>query len=170
MKSMTPRKAACSDTCWAMSATACCALNPAPRIAVTAWEKLGSVDRGVLAPLQYTVPAAPSTPNRVLSDAASFMVRSILVDNPRPDGLANTRPQVASKTGTSWGFRDAWSVGIVGPYVLAVWAGNFDGSSNPALVGIQTAAPLFDSMHLRACRAVRFRPIPATPMQCRRDR
>jgi penicillin-binding protein 1C len=71
------------------------------------------------------------------------VVGYILKDNPRPDGLANTHPQIAWKTGTSWGFRDAWSVGIFGPYVLAVWVGNFDGSGYPALVGLQTAAPLF---------------------------
>jgi penicillin-binding protein 1C len=108
---------------------------------VTLYAMLGN--GGVLAPLEYTVPAARRTPNRILSDDASFMVRSILEDNPRPDGLPNSHPQVAWKTGTSWGFRDAWSVGIFGPYVLAVWVGNFDGSGNPALVGMQTAAPLF---------------------------
>ncbi len=108
---------------------------------VTLYAMLGN--HGMLAPLQYTLPETHSVPNRMLSPAAAFMVLSILKDNPRPDGLANLRPQVAWKTGTSWGFRDAWSVGIVGPYVLAVWVGNFDGSGNPAFVGVQTAAPLF---------------------------
>lgn len=108
---------------------------------VTLYAMLGN--HGVLQPLVYTTPAARSTPNRVLSDNAAFMVLSILKDNPRPDGLTNAHPQVAWKTGTSWGFRDAWSVGIVGPYVLAVWVGNFDGTGNPALIGVQTAAPLF---------------------------
>ncbi len=108
---------------------------------VTLYAMLGN--RGVLGPLHYTKTATRAKSNRVLSEDASFMVVSILKDNPRPDGLANTHPQVAWKTGTSWGYRDAWSVGIFGNYVLAVWVGNFDGSSNPALVGIQTAAPLF---------------------------
>jgi penicillin-binding protein 1C len=107
---------------------------------VTLYAMLGN--HGMLAPLLYTLPESPRTANRVLSDAAAFMVLSILKDNPRPDGLANSRPQVAWKTGTSWGFRDAWSVGLFGRYVLAVWVGNFDGSGNPALVGVQTAAPL----------------------------
>lgn len=107
---------------------------------VTLYAMLGN--RGVLAPLQYTAQSA-GTPNRVLSEEASFMVLSILKDNPRPDGLTNAHPQVAWKTGTSWGFRDAWSVGVFGPYVLAVWVGNFNGSGNPALVGVQIAAPLF---------------------------
>jgi penicillin-binding protein 1C len=138
---------------------------------VTLYAMLGN--RGLLQPLQTTRPAANVLPaaqalpaaraaaNRVLSEAATFMVLSILKDNPRPDGLENTRPRVAWKTGTSWGFRDAWSIGIVGPYVLAVWAGNFDGSGNPALVGVQTAAPLFFHI-VDGLRATNLR-LPETP-------
>jgi penicillin-binding protein 1C len=98
---------------------------------------------GKFAPLRYlaATPAAASVP--LLSRQAAFMVLSILRDNPRPDGLPNQQPRIAWKTGTSWGFRDAWSAGVVGPYVLIVWVGDFDGSSNPALVGAQVAAPLF---------------------------
>jgi penicillin-binding protein 1C len=107
---------------------------------VTLYAMLGN--RGLLAPLRYTAQPTHAAPNRVLSEDAAFMVLSILKDNPRPDGLSNAQPQVAWKTGTSWGFRDAWSIGIFGPYVLAVWVGNFDGSGNPALVGVQMAAPL----------------------------
>src|SRR4029077_18534577 len=50
------------------------------------------------------------------------------------------------KTGTSYGFRDAWTAGIVGPYVLVVWVGNFNGEGNPAFVGVTAAAPLFFSV------------------------
>lgn len=50
------------------------------------------------------------------------------------------------KTGTSNRFRDAWTVGVVGPYVLAVWAGNFDNSPNPLLVGGDVAAPLYEDI------------------------
>jgi penicillin-binding protein 1C len=46
------------------------------------------------------------------------------------------------KTGTSAGFRDAWCVAVIGPYVLGVWLGNFSGQANPALVGREMAAPL----------------------------
>ena len=56
---------------------------------------------------------------------------------------SRARWPVAWKTGTSWGFRDAWSAGVVGPYVLVVWIGNFDGQGNPAFVGVDAAAPLF---------------------------
>ena len=98
---------------------------------------------GNYAPVRYEPDGEAPRPLRLLSSESTFMVRSILADNPRPDGLPNRNPRVAWKTGTSWGFRDAWSVGLVGPYVLVVWVGNFDGSSNSAFVGAQIAAPLF---------------------------
>ena len=50
---------------------------------------------------------------------------------------------VAWKTGTSWGFRDAWSAGIAGPYVLVVWIGDFEARGNPSFVGADATAPLF---------------------------
>ena len=83
---------------------------------------------------------------RLLSEEASFMTLDMLLANPRPEGTvagARSTLPVAWKTGTSWGFRDAWSAGIFGPYVLAVWVGRFDGEGNPAYVGVQAAAPLF---------------------------
>ena len=90
--------------------------------------------------------SAPGAPQRLLSPEASFLVLDMLRDVARPGKTArdsNDRGVIAWKTGTSFGFRDAWSVGVVGPYVLAVWVGNFDGSANPALVGREAAAPLF---------------------------
>jgi penicillin-binding protein 1C len=84
---------------------------------------------------------------RLLSPEASYLVLDMLRANPRPDaigiGAARPRVPIAWKTGTSYAYRDAWTVGVFGPYVLAVWVGNFDGSSNPAFVGRQAAAPLF---------------------------
>ena len=90
--------------------------------------------------------SATGEPQRLLSPEASFLVLDMLRDVPRPGKTArqsNDRSVIAWKTGTSFGFRDAWSVGVVGGYVLAVWVGNFDGSANPALVGREAAAPLF---------------------------
>ena len=74
------------------------------------------------------------------------MVMDMLRQNPRPDEASGAQPArlpVYWKTGTSWAFRDAWTAGAFGPYVLVVWVGNFDGSGNPAFVGIDAAAPLF---------------------------
>jgi len=103
-------------------------------------------NRGRLAPLRYLADERNEPGPRLLSEEASFMTLEMLRSAPRPDdAFAQRRSSVpvAWKTGTSWGFRDAWTAGVFGPYVLVVWVGNFDGSGNPAFVGVQTAAPLF---------------------------
>ena len=104
-------------------------------------------NRGVLQPLRMQKSdLAPEAPVRLLSEEASFMTLDMLRQHRRPgDTLAQRSSSlpVYWKTGTSWGFRDAWSVGIFGPYVLVVWEGNFDGKGNNALVGAEAAAPLF---------------------------
>lgn len=101
---------------------------------------------GVVRPPRYlkTDPTIQGT--QVLSPEAVFMTLDILKDNPRPDRAKIVDAETAYvywKTGTSWGFRDAWTAGLFGPYVLVVWVGNFNGHANPALVGIHAAAPLF---------------------------
>lgn len=103
-------------------------------------------NQGNFHPLRYLMHTPREMGVQLLSPEASYMVWDMLKDNPRPDSIsAATRRgwDIAWKTGTSWGFRDAWTAGIVGPYVLVVWVGNFDGTSNPAFVGVETAAPLF---------------------------
>jgi penicillin-binding protein 1C len=109
---------------------------------------------GVLYPLRHRLADRAAMGTRLLSEQAAFMTTVMLEENPRPDDSsapAQKKVPVAWKTGTSWGFRDAWTAGIFGHYVLVVWVGNFDGTSNPAFVGIQTAAPLFfrifDALH-----------------------
>ncbi|WP_395349589.1 penicillin-binding protein 1C [Variovorax sp. UC122_21] len=115
---------------------------------------------GVAQPLRYTEPAPderPAQPLRLLSEEASFITLDMLRQTPRPDTTLPARPAIAWKTGTSWGFRDAWTAGVFGRHVLVVWVGNFDGSSNPALVGVDAAAPLFLRM-VDALRAERLDP------------
>ncbi|CEK10697.1 penicillin-binding protein 1C [Legionella hackeliae] len=84
---------------------------------------------------------------QLLSPEASFLVLDILKDTPRPDfhtfAKQSSGLSVSWKTGTSSGYRDAWTVGSFGPYVLAVWIGNFNNKGNPAFVGKTIAAPLF---------------------------
>ena len=89
-------------------------------------------------------PAPAGTP--VLSAEAAFITLDMLSHAPRPDTAAPARPAIAWKTGTSWGFRDAWTAGVFGRYVLVVWVGNFDGKANPAFIGVQAAAPVFMSI------------------------
>lgn len=101
--------------------------------------------------------AAPNTEQglQLLSPEASFIVTDMLRQAPRPDSYAPARPAIAWKTGTSWSFRDAWTAGVFGRSVLVVWVGNFNGASNPALIGIEAAAPLFLRM-VDALRAERL--------------
>jgi penicillin-binding protein 1C len=100
---------------------------------------------GVIRPVRYLADTPISQGTRLLSEEASFITLQVLKSSPRPDLPVIGHPGVPVywKTGTSWGFRDAWTVGLFGPYVLAVWVGNFDGESNPAFVGVRIAAPLF---------------------------
>jgi penicillin-binding protein 1C len=104
-------------------------------------------NHGVLRPLRTELSSPTKEGVRLLSPEASFITLDMLRRNPRPDddGTVPTRTRwpIAWKTGTSWGFRDAWSAGIAGPYVLVVWIGDFEGRSNPAFVGADAAAPLF---------------------------
>ncbi len=84
----------------------------------------------------------------ILSPEASFLTLKMLEENPRPlSSLDSTQTvrnhEIAWKTGTSFGFRDAWAAGIVGKYTLVVWIGNFNGSGNPAFIGRDSAGILF---------------------------
>jgi penicillin-binding protein 1C len=101
---------------------------------------------GVVRPVRHRADEPRVDGVRVLSAEASYVTLDMLKDNPRPDDVLAAAPgplPVFWKTGTSYGFRDAWTIGIFGPYVLGVWVGNFDGEGNPAFVGVRTAAPLF---------------------------
>jgi penicillin-binding protein 1C len=101
-------------------------------------------NRGVLKPLRFRADAPQAARTRLVSAEASYMV--MLRQHVRPDESSGAQPQqtpIYWKTGTSWAFRDAWTAGSFGPYVLVVWVGNFDGTGNPAFVGVDAAAPLF---------------------------
>jgi len=67
------------------------------------------------------------------------------VKRPGEEGLWQqfaSSQRIAWKTGTSFGFRDAWAIGVTPKYVVAVWVGNTDGEGRPGLIGVQTAAPI----------------------------
>lgn len=106
-------------------------------------------NQGEHSPLRLLSDAAPAPQGeRLLSPEASFLTLDMLHGAPSPDepplpGQLSQGLATAWKTGTSYGFRDAWTAGVFGPYVLAVWVGRFDGEGNPAFVGRQAAAPLF---------------------------
>jgi len=119
---------------------------------------------GILRPLQ-TAPGQP-TPSgrRLLSAEASFLTLDMLARIPRP-GEAQSDPAhvVAWKTGTSFGFHDAWSVAVFDHFVLAVWIGNFDGTPNPEFVGRSCAAPLLFQIVDALAESGRAHPGPLMP-------
>ncbi|MBI3541739.1 MAG: hypothetical protein HY075_00475, partial [Deltaproteobacteria bacterium] len=106
---------------------------------------------GSWVPLRVVKDAAALSGERLLTRESARLVLEMLARNPRPDhsvsdGWARSSYPVAWKTGTSSGYRDAWSIGVVGPYVLAVWLGNFDNEANQAFLGRELAGPLFFSI------------------------
>ena len=101
---------------------------------------------GEVRPLRRTMsdPVLTRAP-RILTPESAFLALEMLGNVPRPEmncAIPDRAGPVFWKTGTSHGFRDAWSVAIFDHYVLAVWIGNFDGRANPAFVGRAAAAPL----------------------------
>ena len=106
-------------------------------------------NQGELRPLRLLhETAALAQGKQLLSPEASYLTLHMLRSAASPDepalpGQLGQGMATAWKTGTSYGFRDAWTAGVFGPYVLAVWVGHFDGAGNPAFVGRQAAAPLF---------------------------
>ena len=105
------------------------------------------VNDGLWRPLRTRQDERFESGKRLLSPEASFLVLDMLKETAKPDSssseLTNQAGLVSWKTGTSSGYRDAWSVGAFGPYVLTVWIGNFNNKANPAFVGKNVAAPLF---------------------------
>ena len=84
---------------------------------------------------------------RLLDRGACYLLTEMLTEVRRPDlpaafEASMNLPQVAWKTGTSYGHRDAWSVGYTPEFTIGVWAGNFDGQGAPPLVGSEVAAPI----------------------------
>ncbi|HEX9511422.1 MAG TPA: penicillin-binding protein 1C [Puia sp.] len=83
----------------------------------------------------------------VLSPAATFMINETLSKVNRPDFPLNWEstmhlPKIAWKTGTSYGRRDAWSIGYNKRYTVGIWVGNFSGLGVPELSGANVATPL----------------------------
>lgn len=95
-----------------------------------------------------------STEKTVFDAASIYLTYQSLKEVNRPEGDDNWEffddsKQIAWKTGTSFGFRDAWAIGTTKDYVVGVWVGNADGEGRPGLVGVQAAAPiLFDVFDL----------------------
>jgi penicillin-binding protein 1C len=83
-------------------------------------------------------------PMRLMDQAAAWQVGNVLIGTPPPENGVHNR--IAFKTGTSYGYRDAWSIGFDGRITIGVWVGRPDGAPVAGLVGRTAAAPiLFDA-------------------------
>ena len=95
-----------------------------------------------------------STQKDVFDAASIYLTFESMKQVNRPENdesweYYDSSQEIAWKTGTSFGFRDAWAIGTTKDYVVGVWVGNADGEGRPGLVGVQTAAPiLFDVFDL----------------------
>lgn len=88
---------------------------------------------------------------RLLSPGAAWIVRRILAGQRRPDVDPRAhlveRAPLAWKTGTSYGFRDAWAVGVSARYLIGVWIGRPDGTPVAGQFGLASATPLLLQVH-----------------------
>lgn len=104
-------------------------------------------NEGVYISPKYRIDAREGTAKTLFSKEATYMITDILSKVNRPDFPLNWQatekmPRISWKTGTSYGRRDAWSIGYNKKYTVGVWAGNFSGVGVPDLNGAGTATPL----------------------------
>ncbi len=98
------------------------------------------------AQLLATEPGAPAERKPFIGPLARYYLRQILTGSPPPPGMAYAAltggREVAFKTGTSYGFRDAWAAGYSGRFTVGIWTGRVEGTPRPGAFGRATAAPL----------------------------
>ncbi len=127
--------------------------RPMPLVEELPMATRGGLDDTGSAPSQGTGGTAQASPGDdrlrlpVLDERAAWQVTDILAAAPPPEA-ANTAG-LAFKTGTSYGYRDAWALGFDGRHVVGVWVGRPDGAPVPGLTGITAAAPLLVDVFAR---------------------
>jgi penicillin-binding protein 1C len=131
---------------------------------------------GAVAPLQTRLDQPVGRETAIFGPVAAWYVNDILGSAPPPPGMlpaeVKRARQLAFKTGTSYGFRDAWAVGYDSEVTIAVWAGRPDGTPMPGISGRTTAAPvLFKIADLLGPRAAKMaaKPPPGALVVARRE-
>jgi penicillin-binding protein 1C len=113
---------------------------------------------------RYTHESAGAMPHRRIADPVSaWYIFDILRGAPPPDNALAGR--IAFKTGTSYGYRDAWAVGYDRGFTIGVWVGRPDGTAVPGLVGRTVAAPLLFDAYARLGVEPEPLPMPAFVLQ-----
>ena len=106
---------------------------------------------GLALPLSEDLRPLPNEPARLMTEEAAQKVADILRRAPAslgrmPSHLATNAPQVSFKTGTSYGYRDAWAAGFSGTHAVVVWIGRADGGALPGMTGRDAALPALFSV------------------------
>jgi penicillin-binding protein 1C len=116
---------------------------------------------GTTVPLTERAASGEEAPmaRRLLDPIAAWYVGNVLLGTPPPENAAGGR--IAFKTGTSYGYRDAWAVGFDGKRTIGVWVGRPDGAPVPGLVGRVAAAPILFDAFARTGKLPA--PLPAAP-------
>lgn len=131
----------------------------------------GLANGGEVQPLKLINPQAPEPEAThqdkrwLLSPEASWVTLNML-RQPRPgrirsSAVMSSHPQMAWKTGTSYGYRDAWAVGVTPQYTMVVWFGRPDGTPSPGQYGAVTALPLLFRLQQRLAPSPDWPPQPA---------
>ncbi len=108
---------------------------------------VGLANRGMVRPLRFLSASGLKQGRRLLTADAAWAVDDILADMPPPVGrsympAADGGRRLAYKTGTSYGYRDAWAIGFDTDYTVAVWVGRPDGISRLGTTAATTAVPI----------------------------
>jgi penicillin-binding protein 1C len=119
----------------------------------------GLARQGTVAPLVEQLGLPPAQPRRLIEPVAAWYVGNVLLGTPPPENALGGR--IAFKTGTSYGYRDAWAVGFDGKRTIGVWVGRPDGAPVTGLMGRTAAAPILFDAFARLDRPLE--PLPAPP-------
>ncbi|HVZ02134.1 MAG TPA: penicillin-binding protein 1C [Dongiaceae bacterium] len=104
-------------------------------------------EQGIARPLLFRADEAEGVPHALMSPLAAWYVTRILDETPPPErrlaaGNRKNASDIAYKTGTSYGYRDAWAIGYNARYTVGVWVGRPDGAFSTGRMGRDAAAPI----------------------------
>lgn len=114
---------------------------------------------GTTVQLRERGPEIPGTERRLMEPVAAWYVANTLLGTPPPENAAPGR--IAFKTGTSYGYRDAWAIGFDGKRTIGVWVGRADGAPVPGMTGRTAAAPVLFEAFSRLGKTIA--PLPQAP-------